>query len=186
VRDSAIAFYVLLTPRRPYDIGLILGICGICNAIVQVLFGGRVIRRFGPRRMFIAGFCALMVEFAMYPLISFLAQRAGRVDSAVRITLACQLSCTFVLYFSYASTMIFIMDAAPSRASLGSVNGLAQMVGTVLRSIAPSFSSSLFALSAEHQIAGGNLVYFVLIAATLCAVRCSLLLPRKLRSESKE
>ncbi|KAJ7911448.1 major facilitator superfamily domain-containing protein [Mycena leptocephala] len=171
---------------KPYDIGLILGICGICNAIVQVLFGGRVIRRFGPRRTFIAGFCALMVEFAMYPLISFLAQRAGRVDSAVRIALACQLSCTFVLYFSYASTMLFIMDAAPSRASLGSVNGLAQMVGTVLRSIAPSFSSSLFALSAEHQIAGGNLVYFVLIAATLCAVRCSLLLPRKLRSESKE
>ncbi|KAF7369821.1 MFS domain-containing protein [Mycena venus] len=172
---------------KPRDIGLILGICGICNALIQVFFGGRVIRRFGPRRTFIVGFCALAVEFAMYPLVRFLAQRAGRVDAAVRMALACQLSCTFVLYFSYASTMIFIMDAAPSRASLGSVNGLAQMVGTVLRSVAPSFSSSLFALSAEHrEIVGGNLVFIVLVVATLGAVRFSLLLPRKLRSESKE
>ncbi|KAJ7671510.1 major facilitator superfamily multidrug-resistance, DHA1 sub-family [Mycena polygramma] len=167
----------------PQDIGFILGICGICNALVQVFFGGRVIRRFGPRRAFTAAFCALAGEFAMYPVVSFLARRAGRVDAAVRVALACQLSGTFVVYFAYTATMMFTMDAAPSRASLGSVNGLAQMVGTVLRSIAPSFSSSLFALSAEHQIAGGNLVYYVLIVLALVAARCTLLLPRKLRSD---
>ncbi|KAJ7671519.1 major facilitator superfamily domain-containing protein [Mycena polygramma] len=170
---------------NPHDIGLILGIFGICNALVQAFFGGRVIRRFGPRHVFTAAFCALAGQFAMYPVVSFLAHRAGRVDTAVRIALACQLSGTSVLYLAHATTMMFIMDAAPSRASLGSVNGLAQMVGTVLRSIAPSFSSSLFALSAEHHIAGGNLVYYILIALTLTAARCTLLLPRKLRSSSE-
>ncbi|KAJ6577483.1 major facilitator superfamily multidrug-resistance, DHA1 sub-family [Mycena capillaripes] len=168
---------------RPYDIGLILGTCGICNALVQAFAGGRVIRRFGPRRILIAAFCALVVEFAMYPVVSLLACHAGRVDTVVRIALACQLSCNFVIYFAYASAGLFIMDAAPSPASLGSVNGLGQMVATVGRSLASSFASSLFALSAEHQIAGGNLVYLVLIIITLVAVRCSLLLPRKLRTD---
>ncbi|KAJ7116513.1 major facilitator superfamily domain-containing protein [Mycena epipterygia] len=171
---------------RPYDIGLILGICGLCNSVVQIAVGGRFIRRFGARPMFTAGFCALAVECAMYPLVGGLARQRGGVDAVVRVALACQLSCTCVIFFAYASTMLFIMDAAPNAASLGSVNGLAQMVGTVLKSVAPSFSSSLFALSAEHHILGGNMVYLALVAATLVAVRCSLLLPRRLRSESKQ
>ncbi|KAJ6553629.1 MFS general substrate transporter [Mycena vulgaris] len=170
---------------KPYDIGLILGICGICNAFVQIFLGGRIIRRFGPRRMCIAAFCAICAQFAMYPLLGLLVRRAGRVDAAVRVALACQLSGTLVVYFAYTTTYIFIMDAAPGPASLGGLNGLTQMVGTLLRSLAPSFASSLFALSAEHHIAGGNMVYIVLFAAALGAVRCSMLLPRKLRSESK-
>lgn len=81
--------------------------------------------------------------------------------------------------------MLFIMDSAPNRASVGSVTGLSQMVGTVLRGAAPSVASSLFAVSNKHNLAGGLLVYLVLGAITLCALRCSLLLPRQLRSEAK-
>lgn len=79
--------------------------------------------------------------------------------------------------------MIFTMDSAPNKASVGSVNGLAQMVGTTLRSAAPSFASSMFSLSVKNNLAGGNLVYIILVGLTLGAVRCSLLLPRRLRSE---
>ncbi|KAJ6608660.1 major facilitator superfamily domain-containing protein [Mycena sp. CBHHK59/15] len=164
---------------RPYDIGLIMGLCGISNAFVQIFLGGKIIRRFGPRRIFIAAFSALMLAFSAFPLLSFFAKRAGRIDAAVLVVLASQLSCTFVLYLAFASTMMFIMDAAPSKASVGSVNGLAQMVGTTLRSIAPSFSSSLFSLSVQHRIAGGYMVYIVLALMSLIALRCSLLLPRR-------
>ncbi|KAJ7433742.1 major facilitator superfamily domain-containing protein [Mycena latifolia] len=170
---------------KPQDIGLILGIAGLCNALVQTFVGARVIRRYGARCAFTAGFVALAVQFAMYPLVGALARRAGRVDGVVRLALAGQLSCTFVVYFAYTSTYLFILDAAPGPASLGSVNGLAQMVGTVLRSVAPSFALSLFSLSAEHNLVGGNMVYIVLIAAALGAARCSLLLPRRLSSDSK-
>ncbi|KAJ7760702.1 major facilitator superfamily multidrug-resistance, DHA1 sub-family, partial [Mycena maculata] len=163
---------------EPFSIGVIMGMAGFCNALVQLIFGGRLIRWYGPRRMFTVGFCALVVQFALYPLVGLLARRAGRVDTAVGAALAALLSCTAPMYFAYACTMIFIMDAAPTPESLASVNGLAQMAGTVLRSLAPSFASTLFSLSAEHHIAGGNMVYLVLIAATLGAVRCSLLLPR--------
>ncbi|KAJ7746322.1 major facilitator superfamily multidrug-resistance, DHA1 sub-family [Mycena metata] len=170
---------------NPNEIGIILGIRGACNVVVQLLFAGPLIRRYGPRRIVIAGSIASLIQFSLYPIVGVLARRAAGVDAAVYIVLACQLSCAFVVYFAYAGMMIFIMDAAPGPASLGSVNGLAQMVGTVLRSLAPSFSSSLFALSVEHHFAAGNMVYFALMAVTLGALCCSLLLPRTLRSEVK-
>ncbi|KAF7375259.1 MFS domain-containing protein [Mycena sanguinolenta] len=165
---------------KPADIGLILSICGVCNATVQALFGGWLIRRFGARRVFITGFCGLAMQFAMYPLIGFLARRAGKVDAVVYTALAFQFSCTFVIYLCFAVTNLFLMDAAPGKTSLASVNGMSQTVGTMMRSIAPSFSSSLFALSAEHQLAGGNFVYITLVIVSLGAMRCAMLLPRKL------
>ncbi|KAF7337175.1 MFS domain-containing protein [Mycena venus] len=139
---------------EPYDIGLIMGLCGISNAIVQVVLGGWIIRYFGPRRVFIGAFCAFGLIFSAYPLLNILARCAGRVDAAVLVVLVCQLSGSFIVYFSFAATMLFIMDSAPNRASVGSVTGLSQMVGTVARSVAPSIASSLFALSAKTQPRG--------------------------------
>ncbi|KAJ6557545.1 major facilitator superfamily multidrug-resistance, DHA1 sub-family [Mycena capillaripes] len=170
---------------KPYDIGLIMGLRGASSAVVQVFLGGRVIRYFGPRRVFSAAFCAIMVAFAAYPLLSILARRAGRVDAAVVAVLVCQLSCNFVLTFAFAAIMLFIMDSAPNRASVGSVTGLSQMVGTILRGAAPSVASSLFALSNKHNLAAGYLVYLILGGITCCALLCSRLLPRQLRSEAK-
>ncbi|KAJ6530803.1 major facilitator superfamily domain-containing protein [Mycena vulgaris] len=170
---------------KPHNIGLIMGICGFSNAVVQAAVGGRIIRHFGPRRVFNAAFCALACVFSLYPLLTVLARRAGRVDGAVVAVLVCQLSGNFVLYYSFAATMLFIMDSAPNRASVGSVTGLSQMVGTISRSVAPSITSSLFSLSVKHNLADGYLVYIFLAGISLCALRCSLLLPFRLRSESR-
>ncbi|KAJ7888283.1 major facilitator superfamily domain-containing protein [Mycena leptocephala] len=170
---------------KPHNIGLIMGLCGFSNAVVQAAVGGRVIRHFGPRRVFNAAFCALACVFSLYPLLSVLARRAGRVDGAVVAVLVCQLSGNFVLYYSFAATMLFVMDSAPNRASVGSVTGLSQMVGTISRSVAPSIASSLFSLSMKHNLADGYLVYIFLAGISLCALQCSLLLPRRLRSDSR-
>lgn len=99
---------------------------------------------------------------------------------------------------------MFIVDSAPTQNSLGGVNGLAQMVSfllppfdqhfnadsflymqvsSILRSVAPSISASLFSTSVSYHLLGGNLVFFILCAITLCGVRAALLLPKKLRSE---
>ncbi|KAJ7767308.1 major facilitator superfamily multidrug-resistance, DHA1 sub-family [Mycena metata] len=170
---------------EPFDIGRIMGLCGIINAIFQAFFGGRFIRYFGARPVFTAALVAFGLMFASFPLLTFLAQRAGRVDAAVIVVLGCQLGCTVVFYFSFASTNLFLMDATPNRASVGRVNGLGQMVGTIQRSIAPSMASSLFALSVKHNLARGYLVYIVLTGVALIAARCSLMLPRHLQSELK-
>ncbi|KAJ7249141.1 major facilitator superfamily domain-containing protein [Mycena haematopus] len=162
---------------EPYHIGLIMGLCGFSNAIVQVFLGGRLIRYFGPRRVFICAPCALIFVFSTYPLLSVLSQRAGRVDAAVLVVLVCQLSCNFVLYFSFAATMLFIMDAAPNRAS-------GQFNMSILTHLLPkSVASSLFALSVKHNFAGGYLVYIVLVGIACCALHCSLMLPRRLKSD---
>ncbi|KAJ6484064.1 major facilitator superfamily multidrug-resistance, DHA1 sub-family [Mycena sanguinolenta] len=171
---------------KPHNIGLIMGLCGFSNAIVQVFLGGRLIRYFGARRVFTAAPCALIFVFSTYPLLSILARRAGRVDAAVVAVLVLQLSCNFTLYFSFAATMLFIMNAAPNRASVASVTGLSQMVGTIFRGIAPSVASSLFALSTKHNLAGGYLVYLVLAGIACCSLRCTFMLPRRLKSDSTQ
>ena len=62
---------------------------------------------------------------------------------------------------------------------MGTVNGVAQMLGSGMRSLAPTFASSLFSISLQRGIAGGNMVYYILLAMTLVAVRCTTLLPQR-------
>lgn len=62
---------------------------------------------------------------------------------------------------------------------MGTVNGVAQMLGSGMRSIAPTFASSLFSVSLQRGIAGGNVVYYILLAMTLVGVRCTALLPKR-------
>ncbi|KAJ7159094.1 major facilitator superfamily multidrug-resistance, DHA1 sub-family [Mycena crocata] len=172
---------------KPYNIGLIMGLCGISNAFIQVFLGGRIIRYLGPRRIAIGGFCALVVAFVAFGLLGFLAKRAGRIDGWVLAALILQLSCSSVVYFAFGTLGDDLhRGLRPNRASIGSVNGLAQMVAPTLRAVAPTFASSLFALSLKNNLAGGYMVYIVLVGVTLCAVRCAMMLPRQLRSEMKD
>lgn len=76
---------------------------------------------------------------------------------------------------------MFIVDGAPSRAAIAVTNGLGQAAGTIARTIAPAFATSLFSVSTELNLLGGYLVFYVLIALTLVGIRMSLLLPEGLR-----
>ncbi|KAF8545595.1 hypothetical protein OG21DRAFT_1395179, partial [Imleria badia] len=50
----------------------------------------------------------------------------------------------------------------------GSVNGLSQSFTSAARAIGPALTTSLFALSKEYNVLGGNLVYVTL--ATLITI----------------
>ena len=75
---------------------------------------------------------------------------------------------------------MLITDSAPCQSALGSVNGLAQALGSVSRSLAPSVASSLFAISLQRNWAGGNAVYYILMAFVVCGIRISFMLPKDL------
>lgn len=95
-----------------YEIGVTLGIWGIANTILQAAFLAKVIRRFGPRRVCIVGYRGFFVSIVLYPVLSFLARRAGRVNLAVWIVIAIQLACRSVFFmalgtFSLPSRMRF-------------------------------------------------------------------------------
>ncbi|KAJ7065739.1 major facilitator superfamily domain-containing protein [Mycena amicta] len=168
----------------PPSIGRILALAGLFNASAQLLLAPRAIRRFGPHVVFIAMFSGLTVAFLAYPVLNYLARRAGGVDGWVIAVMGVQLSSGLLVSASWACTQIFIVNAAPTPTSLGGVNGLGQMVASTLRSLAPVLASSLFSFSAAHREDGwivANLVFLVLAAAALCAVGAAGALPRRVK-----
>jgi hypothetical protein len=87
----------------PYKIGSIMGTWGVINVCLQVFFLGRLIRRFGPRRMHILAQCSYVVIVGLYPLLSYFARRAGTVDGKVWAVMVVQ------LFFSMTNNMAYGM-----------------------------------------------------------------------------
>ena len=73
---------------------------------------------------------------------------------------------------------VIIVRSVPNKSSLGAINGLAQSLACVARGLAPTAFSSLFALSLQWKVAGGNLVYLVAVAGTIAGIYFSLQLPK--------
>lgn len=74
---------------------------------------------------------------------------------------------------------IFITASAPNKASLGTVNGIAQMLVSLMRTVGPATANSLFSLSIdqEHHYMGGCFVYYVLAGTVFVAFWVGTLLP---------
>lgn len=77
-----------------------------------------------------------------------------------------------------------IQGVAPSRSDLGAINGLAQAVASVSRSFAPAVASSLFAISLEHNLAGGNGVHYIMLAIVASGIPVTFMLPINLCLDS--
>jgi hypothetical protein len=69
---------------------------------------------------------------------------------------------------------------------IGTAIGIAQMCNAGVRSIAPAFFSSLFSISLQRQLAGGNLVFYVLMGLHLLAIYLSHFLPPRIISKSEQ
>jgi hypothetical protein len=73
--------------------------------------------------------------------------------------------------------MLMVIENAPSRLLLGSVNGVAQMVTSGSRALAPAFASSLFSLSIQRNLLGGYAVYYIFVVLAAVVVQGSRYLP---------
>lgn len=78
-----------------------MGSLGLSAALVQIFILSRLLKRFGPRIMFIASLMALFISVSAFPCMSYFAKRAGRVDAIVWTIMAVQLTCSLMLYMSY-------------------------------------------------------------------------------------
>ena len=85
----------------PYRIGLIMGVWGFMNAIIQSTCLGPLIRRIGPRNMLVAAFTSWVTILALYPLLSFFAQDAGEADARVWTILFMQMALLMITYGAY-------------------------------------------------------------------------------------
>jgi hypothetical protein len=90
---------------------------------------------------------------------------------------------------------MYITSASPSKRSLGSVNGMAQLTGesicvysdmvqltdafsaSIVRTLGPAASTSLFAASHRYNLLGGCLVYVVFVMLSALAVFLASKLP---------
>jgi len=65
----------------PYTIGMALGSYGgVVNAFLQLMFLGKIMRRFGPRRVDIVCFSSLLGSLLSFPVAGFFARRANGMD----------------------------------------------------------------------------------------------------------
>lgn len=75
----------------PYKIGLTMCIYGVINASIQLSFLGRILKRFGPQRVYSASAASLLLAFGGFPVAGFFAKRAGGADWKVWTVIAVQL-----------------------------------------------------------------------------------------------
>jgi len=61
----------------PATIGYIIRSYGAFMGGFQALFFARIIRRFGAKRVFVAGMISYLPAFALFPIMSCFAQRSG-------------------------------------------------------------------------------------------------------------
>ncbi|KAJ7575491.1 major facilitator superfamily multidrug-resistance, DHA1 sub-family [Mycena floridula] len=168
---------------KPSHIGTIMACTGIAGVMAQILILSRLMQRYGPRKMFIASLASSFIAFGAFPLMSFMAKRAGKVDAGVILVIGVQLSCSLMVYVAYASMQVLLVDSAPSKAALAGTNSLGQIVACCLRSFAPSIASSLFSVSLQYNLLQGYFVYAVILANVLIGMRVALRLPGKMRMD---
>lgn len=77
---------------------------------------------------------------------------------------------------------IFITAAAPNRASLGSTNGICQMLVSWMRAFGPGLANSLYSISLRDDT---WTVYFVLEALSVIAIAGACFLPHSPWRESR-
>ena len=80
---------------------------------------------------------------------------------------------------------VVLVENVPENGPMGTVNGVAQMLGSGVRSIAPTFASSLFSISLQRGLAGGNMIYYILLAITFVSSRVSFMLPKHVKTKRR-
>ena len=84
----------------PATIGLVLGIFGLMNGSLQAVFFARVVRRWGPKRVFMAGMACFVPLFGMFPVINALARPNG-VTGIVWAAIILQLAISVLMDMSF-------------------------------------------------------------------------------------
>ena len=73
-------------------IGIIMGAFSFFNALIQVGFFKRILKKIGPRRMFQISYTSMIIPFAMLMCEQMLVSRYGKVTAGVYIAIAFQLA----------------------------------------------------------------------------------------------
>jgi len=163
----------------PAVIGTLLGCFGIIDGIAQILFFAPIVYRLGPTPTFKLAVSFCFPIFALFPIISWYVARWG-VDRVVWGCLVLQLLLQIIKDMAYGCVMMHITSSAPSKRSLGSVNGISQTISATARALGPAIATSIFAASKQYNLLGGNFVYVVMMVLTISLLYLGSWLPDEL------
>ncbi|KAJ7595184.1 major facilitator superfamily multidrug-resistance, DHA1 sub-family [Mycena floridula] len=166
----------------PRQIGTIMAILGVSGGLVQIFIFSKLMRRFGPRRMYLASLGGSFLSTIGFPLLTFLAKRAGKIDSLVIAVMVVQLTCGLYAYLANMAMNVMLIDSSPSDVAISRTNSLSQIVASFVRAVAPSAANSMFSVSHQFNLLGGNLVYLFMTGMVLLAVRVGMMLPKTMRT----
>jgi len=171
----------------PASIGLWMAGYGFLNGIFQFVAFPPIVRRFGPRHVFIA---SILCFFPVYILFPFENLAIGYPSSGLNLTtellIVLQLTLTAFSTMAFGAVFMYIATAAPDKRSLGATNGIAQMMTSILRTIGLAASASLFAFSLDQNILGGNFTYVVLLGVVWAGLGIAVQLPKNTWKHNKQ
>ncbi|KAG2342106.1 MFS general substrate transporter [Suillus weaverae] len=147
----------------PAAIGSWLAVFGIVDGVFQALFFARIVDWIGPKRLFCISVSCYAPLMALFPIMSWILCVRGEIDHAITFALLCQLVMLVIWHTAYGTIFLFITASAPTNNVLGAINGLSQTSTSMARAVGPAMATSLFAVSKEHNLLGGNAVFVILI-----------------------
>ncbi|KAF7331374.1 Major facilitator superfamily multidrug-resistance DHA1 sub-family [Mycena kentingensis (nom. inval.)] len=162
------------------QIGKVMALFGAFNGIFQIFFFAPMVDWLGSKTMYNFGLACLLPTYAMFPLLSVLAQQQGESTDLIWYLSLVQVFSSIGTGLSHGAIFIYISSAAPNRASLGGTYGLCQLVVSLVRTFGPAAATALFSLSIEQWFdANGWMVYYVMIVVNGVALYFGSLLPQK-------
>lgn len=185
----------------PHHIGKILAVYGILNGFLQIFFFAQTQARFGAKNVYMVGVASSLLVFISFPMINAFARMGEGSEWLVWLAVGFQVVTSIFINFSYGKftitstapvsptdlaalpgcVFIYITASSPNKASLGTVNGLAQLSVSICRAVGPATANSLFSLSIDptRHYLGGNLVYWALSSLVCLALYAGSFLPAK-------
>ncbi|KAF8813404.1 major facilitator superfamily transporter [Phlegmacium glaucopus] len=169
----------------PVAIGYIMGTYGAGTGLFQFLFFARIVRQYGTRHVFILSLSMFIPLFAMFPVISIVSKGYGVDYWVVWVLVGLMLFLLFFIDMAYGCIFMYVTEAAPSRSSLGAINGFAQTTASVARAVGPALSTSLYSFSVQHDLLGGYGVYAIFGLLATLSMFVAIQLPRQTQSNLK-
>lgn len=153
------------------QIGKALASQSILSAAIQLLVFPVLQRRLGTIRTFRLGASFYVLACALFPVTSGVA-RSGNLRWTW-VALIAQVAVVAMGGIAFSCSALINNAAAPSQRSIGQINGLAQSVSTLVRSIALAGTPALFALTINKQLLGGQAIWLFLVLMACAFVGAS-------------
>ncbi|KAH7161152.1 major facilitator superfamily domain-containing protein [Dactylonectria macrodidyma] len=167
----------------PSKIGLSLSLAGLATIVFQAFLYQPLKARVGNLGTYQMGLFGIGIAMILLPWVGYKDDAPLFGQGSGEMWLYIELGVVLIVknicaVGGLSSVMLLITNSAPSNASLGALNGIAQTLSALGRSIGPFVSGALFTLSTNIHPKGEVMVFSVFGGLALCGCFASLFIRR--------